>query len=189
MEVENAGSNPVRRATLNTEFIMPYLLYYPAKFPFLTWLFITLISYTGLFWAYTLGFVHIIASTDITGLSTIILALYAFINLYIGYLSWLVERTPDMDQGDKRILEKNMQLPFWLHYALPVLGFTGTVIGLMVLFNTNLNTNVTDLNAVTDLLKSFGHSAGAAIGPTLIGLIASLILSFHIFLLDQSVDN
>ena len=159
------------------------------KNPFLTWLFITGLTATGFFWAVYYGLIGMIVISDFTQITWAIMAIFALANVYLGWIAYRLQSDLD-DMGFveavsvQKSLYQEFDIFWFLSAKLPQLGFIGTVIGLAHLLQTStMGITAADSSLVATLMHSIGSTSGTALYPTLMGLIASLLIQLHLFIL------
>jgi hypothetical protein len=129
-----------------------------------------------------MGLVTLIAASDFTMITWIIMGVFALADLYMGYLALRLQA--NINKDEQRVLHHEFDICWFISAKLPQLGFIGTVIGLAHLLQTStMGITAADSALVTNLMHSIGSTSGTALYPTLIGLIASLLIQLHLFIL------
>ena len=150
--------------------------------PFYTWFVSSLLIGTGVFWSWHSGLLTFMVASDITGLVAGIMVIFALLQLYLGLISYKIEKSDDPEKWSKKT-EK-----LWFQSKmLPVLGVIGTFIGLSFMFTSIGGILSTTGPAMADAMRhTVGLAVGAAIFPSIIAWVSMYILNQEIKLVESS---
>ena len=94
-------------------------------------------------------------------------------------------------ESDESAMDSSYAAPKFIIWAIPVLGFVGTVLGIsngVSAFSTLIQ-NASDLDGLRESLKGVTYGLGQAFETTMIALCMSLILMFVMSLLQRREDS
>lgn len=100
----------------------------------------------------------------------------------------LLKHRADMDVG---LIESSYATPKFIIWAIPVLGFVGTVIGIShgVSAFSSLIQNAADLDGLRESLKGVTYGLGQAFETTMVALCMSLLLMLLMSFLQKREDR
>lgn len=127
-----------------------------------------LLTMTGLFWAYYLGFVTEVWSTDITMITSIISVMFFASTAFLGL---------GLHKNDLQRLIKRSDLCWFMSEQMMALGMLGTVIGLIHM----LATGFSDTTSLSDALPHMWKSMGLALYTNAVGIAFSIILKLQVY--------
>jgi hypothetical protein len=153
---------------------------------FIFWWVSVLLVGTSIFWANYFGLVNTIWTSDTTKITSIILVLYTFTNVALGWLAWKAS-DPIFMSVKRNILEKITDYSWFMSEMLMALGMFGTVVGLIHMLETSSISNVQDTNAVQGMLSGMWKAMGLALYTNAVGLLFSIILKFQVYFIG--VEN
>lgn len=109
----------------------------------------------------------------------------------IGRVSDVSSLLNDLAENDANYVESSYTLPKGLIWAVPVLGFIGTVLGLSQAVGGfgSVVAGGADLNALKDALGGVTGGLATAFETTLIALVAALIIQLLMTLLQQKEEE
>lgn len=131
-----------------------------------------LLTMTGLFWSYYLGFVTEVWVTDITMITSIILVMFFSATLFLGKGLHDYRKKDDL-QG----LMKRSDLCWFVSEQMMALGMLGTVIGLIHMLATGFG----DTTSLNDALPNMWKSMGLALYTNAVGIAFSIILKLQVY--------
>lgn len=131
-----------------------------------------LLTMTGLFWSYYLGFVTEVWTTDITMITSIILVMFFAATLFLGKGLHSYQTRDDL-QG----LMKKSDLCWFVSEQMMALGMLGTVIGLIHMLATGFG----DTTSLNDALPNMWKSMGLALYTNAVGIAFSIILKLQVY--------
>ena len=120
--------------------------------------------------------------TDTTGLSLVIVSIFALFMLVAGYFSYI-------SQFYGTQITKKATNPLWFASDTVLgIGMVGTLIGfLMVLTNAFQNIDSTNALEIKRIIGVLAHGMGVALITTLTGLICSIMMKFQLVMFES--DN
>jgi len=136
-----------------------------------------------LFEIYTGGLSYIY-DNDRSYISLLIILVFVFVYLLIGYRSYLLQF--------KKITptENQMMFPWFAADAVTSMGMIGTIVGfLIVLTGAFADVDPTDAVAMKQVVETLTTGMGIALLTTLTGLITSVILKFQLVLLENEFET
>ncbi len=109
----------------------------------------------------------------------------------IGRVSDVSSLLSDLAEKDSEYVENSYTLPKGLIWAIPVLGFIGTVLGLSQAVGGfgNVVAGGADLNALKNALGGVTGGLATAFETTLIALVAALIIQLLMTFLQQNEED
>ena len=138
---------------------------------FLRWWLFTIVTIVACVYVNSLGLFTSLWEIDKTKLSFVIIVIYLFESLYIGFNSypgWPVD-------------EKGIEAARFIPDVMSALGMIGTVIGfLIMLVTTFANLHIDNQQSVQLALNTMASGIGTALTTTLVGLICSLLTSIQL---------
>jgi MotA/TolQ/ExbB proton channel family len=148
------------------------------------WLSVLLIA-TFVFWASYMGFVAKIWYTDITMLSSVIVAMFVFANIKLGYVSYGIDK-----HFPEEKLVKETDTIWFISEMLMAIGMLGTVIGLIHMLAVNMIGNdLQDSNSIQQLLGHMWESMGLALYTNAVGLATSIVLKLQVHFIAGDLDD
>ena len=149
------------------------------KNPFLSWVLTSALFYSGLFWAYYTGLLAYVFHADSTHISFVLSIVLIYCNLSLGVMSHKLQQmiyddnvAPDRSSYFYTLFDS---IGMFMTVA-PTMGLLGTVIGLSRLMKDAATVNI---DTIVELL---GTGTGAALFPTAVGLVLSIVLGFQRFI-------
>jgi hypothetical protein len=151
--------------------------------PFLSWVLVSALLYSGLFWAYYSGLITYVIAADFTYIALALLLVLVYCNLSLGWMSHRLQQMIADEYEDEEDSSYFYTLfdtiGLWMFIA-PSLGLLGTVIGLSHIMKESATV---DIDSIVTLL---GTGTGSALFPTAMGLVLTIILQFQRFIVMHS---
>lgn len=158
--------------------------------PFLSWLILTVLTHTGVFWAWHSGIFNLLLASDFTRISIGLFIVFVFLNVILGLKAYKLQSFINSENYPDPVETANFYDGFDLwNYVVaifPYVGFIGTVIGLANLMQTSTTGVDLDADAIKVLMQHVGQNSGAALYPTLIGGMGHLIIRTHVKILTHT---
>jgi hypothetical protein len=144
--------------------------------PFFSWVLVSLLVYSGLFWAYYNGILAYVVMADFTHIALAILILFVYCNLSLGGMAFKLQQILNGDNDNYNEAYLNYY-PIQMWCAIvPIMGLIGTVIGLSKLMR---DAATVDVDTIVEMI---GIGTGAALYPTGVGLFFVIVITFQRFL-------
>lgn len=137
---------------------------------FLRWWLIFCLTAVAMFIAYSFGFVDALLAKDKTYLSFVIIAIFVFNSLYVGWLTF---------KG--KVNSSGIKFSWFVTELLLAIGMIGTVIGFILMLGGSFESlNVGDPSSVKTALTDMALGMSTALYTTLVGLICSQTLKVQL---------
>ncbi len=141
---------------------------------FLRWWLLFCLSGAALVLSYSFGFVDALLEKDITRLSFAIIAVFFGTSLYIGYITYKVNKGNTLQQS-------NLNIGWFITELLLAMGMIGTVIGFILMLGSSFESiNVADTGSLKAALTDMARGMSTALYTTLCGLVTSQILKVQL---------
>lgn len=141
---------------------------------FLRWWLLFCLSAAALVLSYSFGFVDALLEKDITRLSFAIIAVFFGTSLYIGYITYKVNKGNTLQQS-------NLNIGWFITELLLAMGMIGTVIGFILMLGSSFESiNVADTGSLKAALTDMARGMSTALYTTLCGLVTSQILKVQL---------
>jgi len=132
----------------------------------------------GTYGLYQLGKLQYIFEVDQSGISIIILAIFAMVTSWIGWLTYKANKGTPATTGQVDDLYQYSDF-------MTVLGLIGTVIGLIIIMGPAFaDIDVSDPITIEMAIKIIGSGIGTALVTTLVGSVCSLLAKLQIINFD-----
>ena len=156
--------------------------------PFFTWLVLSVLTYTGVFWLWYTGYIILVFHSDFTRIAALLFCAFVILNVSLGMkahqLQQFIIGHPSTDETVDWY--DGLDLWYFVMKVFPYLGFMGTVIGLSNLMQTSTAGLDVTPEAIHQLMKHVGENSGAALYPTLVGGFGYLLIMTHVKSLTHS---
>ena len=140
---------------------------------FLRWWLFFCLSILAATVGYYFGFFYEIYEKDATKLSFLIIIIFVSTSLWIGRKTYDLEKTS--------IVDKTIEVGWFIAEACLVLGMIGTVTGFLLMLGTAFaNIDVTNSVTLQQALSDMAIGMSTALWTTLTGLVCSLILKVQL---------
>lgn len=133
-------------------------------------------------WSY--GIFGDIYKSDVTNISLVIYAVFAFAIVVLGFTSWRVS-----NKRDKALTDKYVDMGWFLSETMMTLGLIGTVAGMIYLFGQIFNE--IDPSNPDDLKEALGHMAtglSTAMYTTIVGMVCALLTRIQLMNIDYGQE-
>lgn len=157
------------------------------------WLFtcLTLVASALLFYLGIFGFIW---NNDSTFISYIIIGLYTYSSVWVGWKCWSLSRLENSLSKEDIIKQcnKSERLESWGWYIssqLISLGLLGTALGLLFSFASFGGADVSNPAEMKKLIQQIGGGISTALITTIVGILCSLLLRFQYFLLGNEIKS
>lgn len=153
------------------------------------WLFfsITALGTTALFIS---GIAQKVSQADITRISWLIYAVFAFFSVRIGVDTFRLCRQPHASRRQVAGYHQRSEIGWFVSDMLMTLGMIGTVIGFIYMLGTSFGqVEAGDLIGMRGVLARMSTGMSTALYTTAAGLVCSLLLKLQLFNLAQRLDQ
>ena len=160
------------------------------------WVIVCLTSIAG-YLAHQFGAFTEILNEDWTFISPTIFCLFVFVSLWCGIKTFLLSYSAsksvntiggsgNIDPNKLMDVEVQEDIGWFAAEAFQVLGFIGTICGMIYALKGFVGVDLADINAVQSLVSNLVSGVSVAFYTTLTGLIASLLLKMQYFNLSYA---
>lgn len=140
---------------------------------------------TSLFFAYQQGLLQQVFQHDKSYMSTVILAVYAYMSYYVSQVGSQLDKCKlPLSKKDSDAINKKLKLSWFVSGQFFNLGMIGTVIGFCIAMAASLAPNG-DPNAIVAELKV---GASTLMFTTLFGLVASVLLQIQNYIVTHNAE-
>lgn len=140
---------------------------------------------TSFFWAFKTGIVEKIWYTDVTMLTSVIIAMFVASNILLGYVAYNYNT-----HKLKSRLIRATDTVWFTSEILMALGMLGTVIGLIAMLGANVVGNsLQNMNGVQSLLANMWQHMGLALYTNAVGIVCSIILKVQVHFIAGDMDD
>ena len=154
------------------------------------WVIACLTGIAGYF-AHQFGAFTEILNEDWTYICPTIFVLFVFMSIWCGLKTFLLSRT--LSSGSKWIdpkkfieIEAQEDLGWFAAESFQVMGFIGTICGMIYALKGFVGVDLAEINAVQGLVSNLVSGVSVAFYTTLAGLVASLLLKMQYFNLSYA---
>jgi len=149
---------------------------------FTRWWIIILAYAAGLFFAFYYGLVKKILVVDVTHITVVTFAFFAFCSLLLGYASYSIEeRTVSQTNG-------SIRFGWFASQFCMSLGLIGTVSGLIMMMDVqSTGLNISDPSSMLRLVGGAMGSLGTALFTTAVGIGTGMLLQVQCYNLEHSL--
>jgi hypothetical protein len=170
---------------------------------FLRWWVIACLTGIAGYFAYQFGAITEVLNEDWTFISPTIAVLFVFMSMWCGLKTFLLSfrigrglRTGGAESyvDPEKLMEVEAQedIGWFAAESFQVLGFIGTICGMIFALKGFVGVDLGDINAVQGLVSNLVSGVSVAFYTTLTGLVASLLLKMQYFNLSYArrrIDN
>ena len=155
---------------------------------FTKWFLFNAVALTALFFAQAKGAISLMISNDVSGLTIVIMILYAASSALVGRLCYFADRVEgnrckDVDERGK--LSRHAELGWFAAEHFFSLGLLGTVFGLCVATSTSLNEGT----EISDIVSGLKVGLNTAFYTTICGIVFSLLLQVQLMILRLKLEE
>jgi hypothetical protein len=154
---------------------------------FLRWWVIICLTTIASYFAYQFGAISELVGEDWTYISPAIFGLFIFMSIWCGIKTFSLSRSVKNSNVEK-ITEIEIQedIGWFAAEAFQVLGFIGTICGMIYALKGFAGIDLADVAAVQGLISNLVSGVSVAFYTTLSGLVASLLLKIQYFNLSYA---
>jgi len=149
---------------------------------FFKWATLNLLAFFLLVAAYFQGLIGIVYAGDSSNIVSVICTLVFFSVSMSGYQAIQVDR-------GSVVTFNNLKYLIMLSNTSVMLGFIGTVVGIIIALQAVQVEAVGDVQAVGTLVAGLAQGMGIALYTTLVGGLGSMLIGFNRFILIRGVDK
>ena len=153
---------------------------------FTKWFLVNSVIFTSVFLAEQKDIISRIIENDLSRISILIMALYVIVSGYIGRLCYLADKiNKDKEEEAKDFLGKRAQVGWFAAEHFFSLGLLGTIIGLVIATEGNLDSSLQTSQIVAGLKEGLN----TAFYTTVCGIVFSLPLQVQLMILKFKLDS
>tara|TARA_Y100001938_G_C8036726_1_gene403756 strand:- start:124 stop:567 length:444 start_codon:yes stop_codon:yes gene_type:complete len=142
--------------------------------------------FTALFLAEQKDIISAIIKNDLSRISILIISLYILMSAYIGRLSYLSDKiNKNKEDEAKEFLSKRAEVGWFTAEHFFSLGLLGTIIGLVIATDGNLDSSLQTSQIVAGLKEGLN----TAFYTTVCGIVFSLPLQVQLMILKFKLDS
>ena len=156
---------------------------------FLRWWVIACLTGVAGYFAHQFGAFQEILNEDWTFISPTIAALFVFMSLWCGLKTFLLSFRINRNRitPDKLVeIEAQEDIGWFAAESFQVLGFIGTICGMIYALKGFVGVDFADISAIQTLVSNLVSGVSVAFYTTLTGLVASLLLKMQYFNLSYA---
>lgn len=156
---------------------------------FLRWWIIVCLTGIAGYFAHQFGALAEILNEDWTYISPTIFCIFIFMSLWCGLKTFLfsyILRTKWIDPKKFIEIEAQEEIGWFAAESFQVLGFIGTICGMIYALKGFVGVDFADINAIQSLVSNLVSGVSVAFYTTLTGLVASLLLKMQYFNLSYA---
>ena len=153
---------------------------------FTKWVLVNAVMFTALFLAEQKDIISAIIKNDLSRISILIISLYILMSAYIGRLSYLSDKiNKNKEDEAKEFLSKRAEVGWFAAEHFFSLGLLGTIIGLVIATDGNLDSSLQTSQIVAGLKEGLN----TAFYTTVCGIVFSLPLQVQLMILKFKLDS
>tara|TARA_Y100001973_G_scaffold34953_1_gene52668 strand:+ start:1051 stop:1533 length:483 start_codon:yes stop_codon:yes gene_type:complete len=153
---------------------------------FTKWFLVNAVMLTALFLAEQKDIISAIIKNDLSRISILIISLYILMSAYIGRLSYLSDKiNKNKEDEAKEFLSKRAEVGWFTAEHFFSLGLLGTIIGLVIATDGNLDSSLQTSQIVAGLKEGLN----TAFYTTVCGIVFSLPLQVQLMILKFKLDS
>ncbi len=153
---------------------------------FTKWFLVNAVMFTALFLAEQKDIISAIIKNDLSRISILIISLYILMSAYIGRLSYLSDKiNKNKEDEAKEFLSKRAEVGWFTAEHFFSLGLLGTIIGLVIATDGNLDSSLQTSQIVAGLKEGLN----TAFYTTVCGIVFSLPLQVQLMILKFKLDS
>ncbi len=153
---------------------------------FTKWFLVNAVMFTALFLAEQKDIISAIIKNDLSRISILIISLYILMSAYIGRLSYLSDKiNKNKEDEAKEFLSKRAEVGWFAAEHFFSLGLLGTIIGLVIATDGNLDSSLQTSQIVAGLKEGLN----TAFYTTVCGIVFSLPLQVQLMILKFKLDS
>lgn len=153
---------------------------------FTKWFLLNSIILTSVFLAEQKDIISRIIENDLSRISILIISLYVIVSGYIGRLCYLADKINEKKEEEaKDFLKKRAQVGWFAAEHFFSLGLLGTIIGLVIATEGNLDSSLQTSQIVAGLKEGLN----TAFYTTVCGIVFSLPLQVQLMILKFKLDS
>jgi len=153
---------------------------------FTKWFLLNSVILTSVFLAEQKDIISRIIENDLSRISILIISLYVVVSGYIGRLCYLADKINGRREKEaKDFLEKRAQVGWFAAEHFFSLGLLGTIIGLVIATEGNLDSSLQTSQIVAGLKEGLN----TAFYTTVCGIVFSLPLQVQLMILKFKLDS
>tara|TARA_Y100000593_G_scaffold31810_1_gene62650 strand:+ start:1324 stop:1806 length:483 start_codon:yes stop_codon:yes gene_type:complete len=153
---------------------------------FTKWFLVNAVMLTALFLAEQKDIISAIIKNDLSRISILIISLYILMSAYIGRLSYLSDKiNKNKEDEAKEFLSKRAEVGWFAAEHFFSLGLLGTIIGLVIATDGNLDSSLQTSQIVAGLKEGLN----TAFYTTVCGIVFSLPLQVQLMILKFKLDS
>ena len=155
---------------------------------FLRWWVIVCLTSVAAIFAYQLGAITELIQNDWTYISPTIFVCFAFMSIWCGIKTFLLSKSVYPLVVKEKINEIELQedIGWFAAESFQILGFIGTICGMIFALKGFAGIDLADVAAVQGLISNLVSGVSVAFYTTLTGLVASLLLKIQYFNLSYA---
>ena len=153
---------------------------------FTKWFLLNSVILTSVFLAEQKDIISRIIENDLSRISILIISLYVIVSGYIGRLCYLADKINEKKEEEaKDFLKKRAQVGWFAAEHFFSLGLFGTIIGLVIATEGNLDSSLQTSQIVAGLKEGLN----TAFYTTVCGIVFSLPLQVQLMILKFKLDS
>ena len=153
---------------------------------FTKWFLLNAVIATAVFFAEQKGIISEIIKNDLSHISILIMSLYLFVSIYVGRLCYLADKINQKKEKEaKDFLSKRSDVGWFAAEHFFSLGLLGTIIGLVIATEGNLDSSLPTSEIVAGLKKGLN----TAFYTTVCGIVFSLPLQVQLMILKFKLEE
>ena len=156
---------------------------------FTKWFLLNAVMATALFFAEQKGVISDIIKNDLSYISILIMSLYLFVSLFVGRLCYLSDKmskdNPEKKLKEKDFLAKRADVGWFAAEHFFSLGILGTIIGLVIATEGNLDSAL----PLSEIVAGLKAGLNTAFYTTVCGIVFSLPLQIQLMILKFKLES
>lgn len=154
---------------------------------FTRWFITFAATLTGFYFAQTKNIFNVFFENDISYICLIVTVLFFVFSVFVGVLAYKVDKLIDFCGWGTKLIEINRQLDIAKYFseAFLLFGLLGTLIGL----SFSMYGALSEINDVKSIINQLKVGCSTAFYTTIVGMVASFLLSLQIFVLEYDIKN